>query len=566
MKRDLQALAANQYDIVIVGGGIYGAAIAWDAASRGLAVALVEKADFAAATSANSLKIIHGGLRYLQHGDLRRMRASIEERSTLMRIAPHLIHPLPVLLPTYGHGLMGREVMSLALLINDIVGFDRNHQLEVQKELPRGRTLSRQECLAIAPGLDSADLTGAALFYDAQVHNSERLILAFLHSAAEAGAQVANYVEAVEFLREGNRATGILARDTLTDAEFEIRARVVVHAGGPWAVRHLHQLTGEPPARTDLAKAVNIVTRPLFDTYAVGIRSQQRYEDRDAVLNKGTRFLFTAPWRGRTLIGTTYTIHPDEPDTLQVTRRDIEDLLDEVNRAYPPAQLCLDDVSFVHGGLVPSNGVGQSNGDVQLTKHHQIVDGARFGMEGLFSLVGVKYTTARQVAAQLVDRIFAHWGQRPVASITARTPIHGGDIDDFAAFKSAERARQRRALYLQAEDLDPLLMTYGSAYTDVLRYLDKICPEQANAATIHTALLTAQIHYSVREEMAQHLSDVIFRRTDLGSAGLPDEALLLHCAHLMGRELGWSTARIWQELDQVSAFFHWRYADVAAVA
>ncbi len=204
--------------------------MAWDATLRGLSVALVDKADFGAATSVNSLKMIHGGLRYLQHADFRRMRASIRERRTLMQIAPHLVAPLPVLLPTYGHGLQGKAVLAAALLLNDVIGWDRNRLCDPQKHIPRGRVISKRACLQQLPGLDPRGLTGGAIFYDAQVHHSERLTLAFLQSAAQAGAQLANYVEATGFHLDRDCVTGVSACDVLTGNRFDIRP-------GPWSMR-----------------------------------------------------------------------------------------------------------------------------------------------------------------------------------------------------------------------------------------------------------------------------------------------------------------------------------------
>ena len=256
---------------------------------RGLSVALIERSDFGAATSANSLKIIHGGLRYLQHADVRRARESICERRSLLQIAPHLVHTLPVLLPTYGHGLKGREVMKVGLAINDLVGFDRNRLVDPGKHIPRGRTITHEECLALAPGLYEEGLTGGAIFYDAQVYNSERLILSFIHSAVKAGAEAANYAEVTGFLGTAAHVKGVMIKDTLSNERHEVQARMVVNTAGPWInqVQRLLPQLPPPPPRFD--KAFNVVNRPLFKKYSLGISSQQQYRDADAVLDKGSR-------------------------------------------------------------------------------------------------------------------------------------------------------------------------------------------------------------------------------------------------------------------------------------
>jgi glycerol-3-phosphate dehydrogenase len=179
MTRNLANLSSRVYDVLVIGGGIYGVCIVWDAVLRGLSVALVEKGDFGSATSANSLRVIHGGLRYLQHGDIARMRQSIRERTTFMRIAPHLVHPLPILLPTYGHGLRGKEVLSVASSLDKIIGFDRKRLPDPQKHLPGSRLISKEECIRLFPYVEKENLTGGVIIHDCQMLSSERLVLSF---------------------------------------------------------------------------------------------------------------------------------------------------------------------------------------------------------------------------------------------------------------------------------------------------------------------------------------------------------------------------------------------------
>jgi glycerol-3-phosphate dehydrogenase len=538
-----------EFDLLVLGGGMYGACVAWDATLRGLSVALVDKADFGGATSSNSLKIIHGGLRYLQHADFRRMRESILERRTLMQIAPHLVHPLPVLLPTYGHGLQGPEVFAAALCINDLVSFDRNRLRDPQKHIPRGRVISKQSCLRHLPGLDSQGLTGGALFYDAQVYHSERLILAFLHSAVQAGAVLANYVEATGFRLDGDRIRGVHARDVLGGDSFEIRARTVVNACGPW-VPHVQHLLHRPRSAAPLryAKAMNVVTRSLFDRYAVGIPSRVGYRDADAVVKKGNRLLFVVPWRGRSIIGTMQAACQAATAEVGITERDIQGFLDEVNASYPPARLQRDEVTFVHGGHLPLTHIDARSGDVQLAKHEQIEDHRQDGIHGLISVTGVKYTTARRVAERVVDRVVAMQGRPPVRSRSATTTLYGGQIEQFDTFVQTQTATQ--AMHISDEDMRRLIMNYGTAYPHVLKYLDT-CPTIAPSTPLQDAVMRAEVHYAVREEMAQRLSDVIFRRTELGTAGIPGDDVLSACAAVMQSELGWSPTRVAQECQLV---------------
>ena len=482
MKRDPRALQDTLWDVLVIGGGIHGACAAWDAILRGLTVCLVDKADFASATSANTLKIVHGGLRYLQHADYRRMRESIGERRSLLRIAPHLVHPLPIVVPTYGHGRRGPEVLHLALVLNDLIGLDRNAGLDGAHRIPRGRIVSRRECLRLAPGLDAAGMTGAGIFHDAQVENSERLVLAFLQSAAKAGAELANYAEVTGLRRHQDGLMRAIVSDRLTGETLAIRARSVINASGPW-VDHVLGLAGAGGSpRTSFAKAFNVVTRPLFGAHAVALP-----------MRGGARLLFVVPWRGQSLVGTWYEPHDGRAADVRITEADVARLLGAINLACPALAVTLDDVRLVHGGLLPLSGR-------QLARHGRIVDHAQDGLPGVLSVVGVKYTTARLMAERVVDRVFEWLGRRPPRSLSAVVPLHGGD----------------------------------SATASSLR---------------------AEIRHAIRAEMAHTLSDLVFRRTELGTAGDPGHELLVEAATTAAAELGWTPDRERLELGQVYGRF-----------
>lgn len=535
MRRDLSLLDAHTYDVLIVGGGIYGATLAWDAALRGLSVALVEKGDFGQATSANSLKIVHGGIRYLQQADLKRMRESIRERRTLLKVAPHLVHPLGCLMPTYGHFDKGREVMALALALNDLVGYDRNRLVDPARHLPGGRMLSRGETLSLLPGIPSGGLTGGALWYDGQMYNAERLTLSFVLSAAKAGAVVANYVEATGYLRKDGRVTGVAARDVLSGGTLAVRARAVVNTSGPWLERTLQGLGARPAgANLRLAKAVNLIARrPRLGEHAVALRGP-------------TNVLFFTPWRGYALIGTTYTPYDGDLDDLSVGEEEIRGFLGEVNAAWPGADVRREDVVFAHVGLVPIEGADPSSGRVRRAGHYHIVDHRRHGIAGLFSVLGVKYTTARDVAEKVVDLIFAGWGKRPPPSRSSTTPLHGGEIERLETFLATAVAG--RPAGLDEQTVRRLVYNYGTAYAEVLGRLGRA---DGGLSLDEERVRTAQVLHAVREEMAQKLVDVVFRRTELGTAGSPEAGALLACANAMAGELGWSHQRVQQELAEV---------------
>jgi glycerol-3-phosphate dehydrogenase len=555
MKRNITELTRKIYDVLIIGGGIYGAWVAWDATLRGLSVALVDKGDFGSATSSNSLKVIHGGLRYLQHADFRRLRRSIYERTVLMRVAPHLVHPLPFLMSTYGHSLKGKGIMSLALMMYDLIGFDRNRLKDPAKYLPRGRVISKDECLRLLPGVDEEGLTGGAIWHDCQLYNSERMLISILRSAEKGGATLANYVEVTGFLKYGNRVTGVKSRDLFTQQELDIQARIIVNTSGPWIDYVLGLINDNyQNRRILLSKTMNLVVRrQLIPKYAVGVWSKFGFVDRDAIVSKNSRLFFIIPWRENSLIGTTHVPYDGSPNNFRITEKDIMDFMEEINRAYPPAALKREDISFFHGGLLPMNGKNDNIGDVSLVKEYRIHDHTKDdGIDGLVSVVGVKYTEGRGVAEKVIDLVFEKIGEKPPRCLTAMTPIYGGHIEQFNDFLSQEKGNV--SCKLSMEVIEHLVYNYGSEYPEVLHYV-KANPELGQTINGTSKVIKAEVVHGIREEMAKRLSDVVLRRTELGSAGDPGEEALKACATIMAGELDWDGARVRREIEEVRAVY-----------
>ncbi len=554
MKRNVVALKKRRFDIAIIGGGIYGACIAWDAALRGLSVALLERGDFGHATSANSLKIIHGGLRYIQDGKLGLMRAMINERRAFFRIAPHLVHPLPCVTPTYSDLSRSRWAFSAALSLNDLVGFDRNQQVDAQKALPRGYLISRADCQRLLPDIDSEKLTGAAVWYDGQMYNSERLTLAFVLSAAQAGAVTVNYVEAEGFLRSGRQIQGVKAMDLLSGDTFRVHADLVINAAGPWTDELLQRLSGRPGIpKFQPSLAVNLVTRQIFERYAVGLPSRLNFVEGRGIPRQKSRLLFIAPWRGYSLIGTFHFPYGGRPDETRVSPEQIQDMLAEVNAAFPAAELTPLEVHSVQAGLLPAEAIeGQ---EIRLVREGQIFDHATEDqIQGLITVLGVKYTAARLLAERAVDLALQKLGRPPISCRTAHTPIYGGQIPNFGAF--LQRALDRDADLLGEETVRHLVYHYGSNYGRVVAYARqngfwkrRVCEK--------SQVIFAEILNGVRYEMAQKLSDVILRRTELGTAFSPQEECLSSCAKIMAMDLDWDPALLQREIREMMQARSW---------
>ncbi|MCB0209841.1 MAG: glycerol-3-phosphate dehydrogenase/oxidase [Anaerolineae bacterium] len=548
MERNVNQLTEKEYDVLVVGGGIYGATVAWDAALRGLSVALIEKNDFANATSSNSLKTVHGGLRYLQDADIALVRMMIHERMTLMRIAPHLVHPLGCIMPTYNKLMKAKPVMAVALAINNLMCLDRGLP-DPQKRLPKGHVVSKEECLKILPGLRNEKLTGGAIWHDAQMYNSERLCLSFILSAVQKGAVAANYVEAVEFLGNLKRVTGVKARDLLTGDSFKIRAKLVINAAGPWVNKVMGFLEGNRTSKpVQLSVAMNMVTRQFISDYAAGIPTKPTEP------GKKSQLLFVAPWREYSIVGTKHVHFEGPPEEYCVSEEEIQAFIREINGAYPDAALKREDVYFVHWGFLPAEDNSINPDAVKLIREGEVRDHRQFDdVEGLISVVGVKYTSARYVAKQAVDLAVEMLHKQVAPSNTHQTPIFGGQIAHFDAYVNQEIVQQSATL--PKETIRRLILNYGTEYSTIMRYFDDL-PHLQEPLPGSSGVLKAEVVYGVRMEMAQKLSDIIFRRTELGSARWPGEACLQSCAEIMALELGWDAAQIKQEIDEVRAIFN----------
>jgi glycerol-3-phosphate dehydrogenase len=415
LTRDLSRLADREFDVLVIGGGIYGLTIAYDAAQRGLSVALVERGDFGAATSFNHLKTIHGGLRYLQSADIGRMRESIRERRTFARIAPRYVAPLSFAMPTGPSLTRNPLALKAALAVDAYVGGDRNDGVDPRLHLPAGRLIAGQQCRTLFDGAIRT-VASAAVWYDYQTIDGDRLTFSFAKAAASHGAVIVNYVEALgslEPFNNGNRFRGVRSRDNLTGQVFEIRARTLVNAAGPWSatIRDASGVRGRWP----LLKAMNLVTsRPARDAALVA-------------QTRSGRALILLPWRGRTLVGTSESSDERQPDDQEAKKVEVDQFLVEVNEAFPTLGLKEAEVTLVHRGIVPA---ASKNGRLGLLGSSRIIDHADAGSPDIVSVVGVKYTTARVVAERVVDLIIKKLGHEPVRCRTADTPLPGARLED----------------------------------------------------------------------------------------------------------------------------------------
>ena len=392
--REPRKAAEQGYDLIVVGGGIYGTMLLLDASRRGLRALLVERDDFGHATTFNNLRTIHGGLRYLQQLDLPRFRESVNERRWFLRYFPDLVQPLACLMPLYGQGLRKPRVLRVALAVNDLLSCTRNCGVRPDRRLDRGSIIDAQQVKALFPGVDSDALRGGAIWHDACLPDSPRLLIELLRWSCELGATALNYVEARELLRVDDRVAGIVAQDSDSGSVHEFQATTVINAAGPWCRAVATRFERHAPVLFHHSLAWNILfNRCAISNHALAVTPKR----------PGAPTYFIHPWKGRLLIGTghvAWTGGPEQPTPSEVQ---IQAFLEDLNSAVPSLNLTPNEVAHVFAGLLPA----AREGSAGLTRREVIANHADHGgPKGLYTVSGVKLTTSGLVAKKVLDSAF----------------------------------------------------------------------------------------------------------------------------------------------------------------
>jgi len=542
MQRFIENYNNEHFDVIVIGGGITGASVAYEAATRGLKVALLEKKDFSWATSAVTSKMIHGGLRYLANGEIRLVRESLRERRVLENIAPNFVYPENLMMVHYQKPLKNNKwVVKIGMLMYDILSYDKNFTWDASKRIPLHRTISREEVIKNEPEVRTEGLTGASVFYDCKSIFPERLTLAFIKSAVAYGAKVANYAQVQGFVMDKqNHVTGVKVKDILNNTMHNVSGTVTVNCGGPWADILLSQATSDNAGSCMLRRSegIHIITskKLISGNYAVG-----------SITPRGRHF-FLIPWRNHTLIGTTDKPFVGNPDDYQVTKTSILELIDEVNSSFGDGTLSYNDVEHTYGGLRPLV-EDQTEETYACSRRYEIDDNMKNGLDGLITVEGGKYTTSRNLAENCLKVVEAKMKRSLGKSITKKHYLSGCEIKDLNAFFAEAQQNNKD---FSSSTVDYLARNYGTEYADILALArsDKTLAETVNA----DGEILAEVPYAVRKEMARTLSDIVMRRTGIGTLGNPGENILRQVAIVAARELHWDDNRIEQEISDTVNF------------
>jgi glycerol-3-phosphate dehydrogenase len=533
----LEEIAGQRFEVVVIGGGIVGAGVAFDAAARGYSVALLERGDYAAGTSSRSSKMVHGGLRYLQNFDLGLVREALLERQLMVQLAPHLVYPTPFLVPSFGEESRDRK-LGLGLNMYDVmattrVGRSRREMRSSKDEdadyywsPDRHRTVSREELLELTPALAARDPNDAYLFYDCQT-DDVRLVLTILGEAERFGAVTLNGAEVTEVLHRNGRATGVAAVEAESGQRFEVEADNVVNATGVWADRIGPELSEEE----DVPRIA-----PSRGTHVLLDRDDLSTGTAACIVPAGEdRHIFALPWYGRTLIGTTDNDYDGDIDRPQPDAGDVEYLLDAVN-AFFDTSFGESDLVGAYAGVRPLISTGDPKKSVDISRKAELYETS----SGMVTITGGKLTTWRRMAKQTVDRLVEREGRE--------APCHTAEIP---------LGMEARAEELEAPDgvgeeaLAQLAFRYGHAAHAVLR-LAREDPKLAAPIVPGRPDLLAEVAIAARLEQARSVADVLLRRTRLGLLAAPelrDPEPARAVARVLGEELGWSRRRVKREAE-----------------
>jgi glycerol-3-phosphate dehydrogenase len=506
-------MANGQLDLVIVGGGISGACILWDATLRGASALLLEKNDFASGTTQATSKLIHGGLRYLKNLEFGLVRESLRERRLLARLAPHALKPMPFLHPIYSGAKPGRLLMGIALWLYDLLSFDRNRGVPEHLRLPGHKWLSRSEALRAEPGLNPEGLQGAYIYYDYQNLNPERLCSDFIFSAVEKGAVAKNYVEVTGIRFDMDQQNYIVAaQDRLTKETFQWRARSVVNAAGPWADLVDRSAAESTTRKIIRSMGIHLVTRKIAGDRAVALHRKD-----------GTHF-FIIPWRNHSLIGTTDCVFEGSPDQFKIPEEQIQGLIADVSSGLA-TDLKREDVEVVYGGLRPlvEDAKSLEGGSYSASRKTEIE--AHPNQPGFFTVLGGKYTTSRELARKAMDSICSYLAGSWRKARTEITPLRTGDYESQLLLKHKLLLEKK----YDRTRIETLVNRYGLLAERILARHDSGDPIVLSNGEI---CYPEEIGFILENEGVRRVDDLLLRRTGLATAG---DAVRHRFAEIKGR-------------------------------
>jgi len=539
LKRYVEEETGQKFDLIIVGGGITGAAVAYIAAARGLSVALFEKKDYGGATSAATSKLIHGGLRYLANGELKLVRESLRERRILGNIAPNFVYPLPFVMPNYKKWKGNIWKMLLGMYLYDMLSYDKKDTWDKGKKLENHRLISHRKTVRLEPNLKMEDLRNAFYFFDYQSIFPERLTLAFIKSAAEYGAKVSNYTPVEGFIFEnGNKIKGVKVRDVFSGEAKNIHADLVVNCGGTWADKILNLAAQKDTGshKVKRSEGIHIITKKIAGNHVVSLQK------------KDGGHLMIMPWRDHSLIGTTDKEFYGDPDDYRVSKDSINEILNAVNESYG-RKISADDIVHAYGGLRPLVD-DQTKGTYETSRKYEVYDNAVDGIEGMITVEGGKYTTSRGLAREVLKLVSAKLARTLSDPVSDNLYLSGCEIRDMKQYMIRQHLNYKD---FSRNTVEYVSRNYGTE-SKIVFQIARDDPRYAEVVS-HDGEILAEIVYAIKYESARTLKDIMLRRTGTGTLGKPGNDIIAKITAIAAEMLGWDKKRTEEEVASLKGVY-----------
>jgi len=525
----------KKFEVIIIGGGITGAAVAYAAASHGFSVLLLEKSDFGGATSSATSKLIHGGLRYLANFELKLVRESLQERRTLGNIAPNFVYPLPFMLPSYKRYKGDMWKLMAGMYLYDMLSFDKARTWDKSKALPNHKIIPHKKTLEMEPNLIQDKLRYSTIFYDYQSIFPERLTLSFIKSAVEYGAQVSNYTKVVDFLyKNDDELKGVIAQDVISGESLEFEGELVINCAGTWADIVLNQAAQKKKIEHKIKRSegIHIITPPIADKHVISL------------VKKDGGHMMIMPWRGHSLIGTTDKEFKGSPDDYRVSKESIDEIITAVNENYAK-KISYSDIKFAYGGLRPLIDNSSEN-SYKTSRKYEVYDNENDGIKGLITVEGGKYTTSRNLAQHVMKMVHRKMNRKEKPSVTYNVYLAGSEIRNMHEFMKKQHLHYKDFDKYTVEYVSRNYGTFSRQVFELARQ-DKSLQEKVSP----DGEILAEVVYAIDYEMAKSMEDILFRRTGIGSLGKPSNEILEKVMKIASKKLNWDEKRQQMEWDRM---------------
>lgn len=535
LKRYIEECTDINFDVIIIGGGITGAAVAYTAAGRGLSVALFEKKDYGGATSAATSKLIHGGLRYLANMEFKLVRESLYERRVLGNIAPNFVYPLPFLFPNYKRWKGNMWKMAAGMFLYDALSYDKKYTWDKSKQLPNHKTISFKKTMEQEPNLIKDKLRNSTVFYDCQSIFPERLTLSFIKSATEYGAKVSNYAIVEDFVYDDkNNISGVEVKDVISNETKTVKGRLIINCGGTWADKILNMASNNKNLshKVKRSEGIHIITKKISGDNIVSLQK------------KCGGHMMIMPWRNHSLIGTTDKEYEGDPDDYAVSKESLMEVIQAVNDNFEK-KISYSDIKHAYGGLRPLVD-DQTKGSYRSSRKYEVYDNALEGIQGIITIEGGKYTTSRGLASEVINLVSKKLNKNLSENVSDNLYLSGCEIRDMKQFMIKQHINYSD---FSKETVEYVSRNYGTENKIVFQ-IARDNPEYAEIISQDGEIL-AEVVYAIKYESAKTLKDIMLRRTGTGTLGNPGKKVFDIIIKVAAEMLDWDKKTTEEEYNSM---------------